>query len=297
MTILLGEIALTRLQQVEADEPRQLVELKVPGSTGSVFQDLGRSSSRLWLVGVFLGEDSLRDIEVLRDAHANASPLPFSGDIAVGSDITDVIIEHFEVHQARGHAFRYEYRLRIREWAEPPRSAAEELAVVDAEIETDADQWAAEGQQLAAGLTDPAALADTLDSNPGLLARIDVTELATAVLGALGGLDPSDFAHLLASISNVDPDTVIELIEALGEADSLDDLLAIVSEDGINLLEELTGIDLDEVSPIVQAFLGGSDFLQRAREVVDAARELFDALASFNPGRALDQLGAVETSA
>lgn len=282
MTILLGSIALTRLQAVEVDEPRQLVELRAPGAGGSVFQNLGRSAVRLTLVGIFLGEQALRDIEVLRQAHAEASPLSFSGDVAVGSEITDVVIERFEVHQLPGHAFRYEYRLRVSEWTEPPRSPADDVARVDVGVAVDADQWAEQSQQLTAGLSDPAALARALGADPSLLDRVDVGELAQAVLGALGGLDAADFGHLLAAVAGVDPTKAIALLEALDEADSLEDLLRLVVEEGIDLVEDVTGLDLSEATAAVQAFVGGIDFIARVRDVTTTAEALLDALAGFD---------------
>lgn len=293
MTIQIGDIALTRLQVVEVDEPRHLVELRAPRATGSVFQDLGRGAIRLTLVGIFIGEQALRDIEVLRQAHAKADPLSFSGDIAVGSEITDVLIEHFEVHQTPGYTFRYEYRLRVSEWTEPPSSPTTALAGVDVGIAADADQWSAQSQSLAKGLTDPAALVSALGADPSLLDRIDAKELAQAVLGALGGLDGADFAHLLASVTDIDPAKAAELLEKLDEADSLEDLLELVAEDGIELLEDLTNLDLSDVSGAVRAFVGGIDFIARAREVKAAAEELLAALRAFDPGATLDQLGSM----
>jgi hypothetical protein len=288
--IKLGDIALTRLQVVEVDEPRHLVELRAPGATGSVFQDLGRGAVRLTLVGIFIGEQSLRDIEVLRQAQAEAAPMPFSADIAVGSEITDVVIEHFELHQIPGYAFRYEYRLRVGEWTQPADAARSSAAVVDAEVAAEADRWKDQSQQLAEGLTDPVALASALKANPSLLARIDVKELAQAVLGALGGLDAADFAHLLGAISDVDPQRVIALIEALGEADSLEELLQLVSGEGIDLLEQLTGIDLSAASSVVRAFLGGIDFIDKIRAVIAAAQDLLDTLAELDLGATYGQL-------
>lgn len=291
MTIQIGDITLTRLQLVEVDEPRQLVELRAPGATGSVFQDLGRGAVRLTLVGIFLGEPALRDIEVLRQAHADASPLPFSGDIAVGSEITDVVIEHFEVYQVPGHTFRYEYRLRVSEWTEPTPSARASVAVVDAQVAAEANRWNTQGQKITAGLTDPAELGKALQDDSSLLGRIDTSELTQAVLGAMGGLDAADFAHLLASVSSVDPQRAIELIEALGEADSLEELLQLVSDDGIDLLEQLTGVDLSQASSVVRAFLGGIDFIDKIRAVISAARSLLDALVEIDLSAALEQLG------
>jgi len=290
MSIQLGDIALTRLRAVEVDEDRNLVEFRMPGATGSVFQDLGRGALRLILRGVLLGEQALRDIEVLRAAHAEAMPLSFSGDIAVGSEITDVLIELFEVRQVPGHTFRYEYLLRVREWTEPPPAAGAELAVVDDEVALDADEWSAQSEAIAAGLSDPGALADALADNPSLLARIDLAELTQAVLGALGGLDAGDFANLLGAISGIDPDTVLGLIDALGDADSLEDLFQILTDEGINLLEELTGIDLSEASEIVQAFLGSIDYVDKIKNVIDAAQGLLDEIQAFNPGDAFAAL-------
>lgn len=296
MTIRIGDIALTRLQVVDVDEPRHLVELRAPGAMGSVFQDLGRGAVRLTLMGIFIGEQALRDIEVLRQAHAEALPLPFSGDIAVGSEITDVVIENFEVFQVPGHTFRYEYRLRVSESTEPAGPANDDVAAVDSQVAIEADRWTAQSEQLAAGLTNPAVLASALQTDPGLLARVDTGELAQAVLGAMGGLDAADFAHLLASISNVDPQKVIELVEALGEADSLEDLLQLVSDEGIDLLEQVTGVDLSNASSLVRAFLGGIDFIDKVRAVIAAAQDLLDSLVELDPAAALEKIGQGATS-
>lgn len=290
MAILLGDIALTRLQRVLADEPRNLVELRGPGAKGSVFQDLGRNSQRLRLQGVFLGEEALREIEVLRKAHADATPLSFSADIAVGSEITDVVIERFEVRQVPGHRFRYEYLLQVCEWIEPAAPAGADLVDVDVAVAADADRWATEGSALAAGLTDPSALAATLRGRPGLLARIDTRELAKAVVGALGGLDAKDFAHLLGAVSSIDPDRVIELIDALGEVEGPEDLLSLVFEEGISVAEALTGVDVSSLTSFGRALVGGSDFIAKARDVVGATTDLLEALADFDPGATFEAM-------
>lgn len=290
MTIQLGDIALTRLQAVAVDEDRNYVEFRVPGATGSVFQDLGRGALRLVLRGILLGEQALRDIETLRVAHADATPLSFSGDIAVGSELTDVIIELFEVHQISGHAFRYEYELRVREWTEPPSTAAAELAAVDEQVAADADAWTAQSAAIAAGLTDPGKLAEALGIDPSLLARIDMKELTQAVLGVLGGLDAKDFAHLLAGISGIDPSKLMELIESLDDADSLEDLFKIITDAGINLLDDFVDIDLGQIGGIAQAFFGSIDYVDRVREVVSTAQSLLADLRAFNPTGALAEL-------
>lgn len=290
MTIQLGDIALTRLQAVEVDEDRNFVEFRVPGAKGSVFQDLGRSAQRLVLRGILLGEPALREIEALRTAHAKATPLAFSGDIAVGSELTDVIIERFEVRQIPGHAFRYEYMLRVREWTEPPSPPGADLAAVDGEIGLDGDRWAAGGDLLAAGLGDVGALAMALVSNPDLLARLDVKELTQAVVGTLGSLTGEGFANLLGAVSGLDPAKALELLESLGEVDSLQELFEVVTGEGIDLLEQVTGIDLSKASAVVKGFMGGADYVRKVEHVIAAARALLRELRAFNPGATFSAL-------
>lgn len=283
MTVRIGEIDLPLLQDVEVDEGRNLVEHRVPGSSGSVFQDLGRGAIRVRLVGLLLGDEARDHIETLRTAHAEAEPLQFSGDIAVGSELTDVIIEDFRVRQEPGHVSRYSFSLQIREWQDPPEQPGLALANVDDQIADDAAGWSDSAEAIGGALDDPGGLAALISGDGSLLARIDMSELAQAVIGALGGLDPSDFAHLLAAVTGVDPDLLTDFIEALADADSLGDVFDILLGSGIDLLSELTGIDLEGASALVQAFVGGPEFIDRLEEVRDAAAALLATIQDFDP--------------
>jgi hypothetical protein len=291
MTVRLGDIELTRLQGVDVDEARNLVEHKVPGGSGSVFQDLGRGAVRLTLTGLLLGEAALREIETLRAAHADATPMSFAGDIAVGSELTDVIIEDFRVEQIPGHSFRYEFVLRVREWTEPPAPAGAALDSVNNEISADGASWTDSALSLGGALDNPGGLANLISGDGSLLSRINVGELAQAVMGAIGGLDPSDFAHLISAVTGVDPTKMMELVEALAEADSLADVFDIMAGSGLDLLEDLTGIDLSAASALVKGFLGGPEFLDKLEEVRKAAEELLETIKGFDP---LGQLQALE---
>ena len=291
MSLRLGDIELTRLQGVDVDEGRNLVEHRVPGGSGSVFQDLGRGAVRLTLSGLLLGEVALQEIETLRTAQADATPMCFSGDIAVGSELTDVIIEDFRVEQIPGYSFRYEFVLIIREWTEPPPPAGAAIADVNAEIDADAAGWSDSALALGGNLDNPGGLANLISGDGSLLSRIDIGELAQAVMGAIGGLDPTDFAHLVSALTGVDPTKMIALVEALAEADSLADVFDIMAGSGLDMLEELTGIDLEGASALVQAFLGGPEFLDKPEDVRKAAAELLATIEGFDP---LGPLSALE---
>ncbi len=290
MTVRLGDIELVRLQTVEVAEGRNLVEHRLPGSTGSVFQDLGRGAIGLRMAGLLLGEEALRDIETLRAAHAEGTALSFSGDIAVGTELTDVVIEDFQVHQVPGHRFRYEFTLWVREWTEPPEPAGAAMAAVDLEVATDARAWNDQAVSLGGALGDPGALASVLGMDPALFARIDFDELVQAVTGAIGDLDAADFAHLLSALTGVDPDLVIDLVEALAEADSLEDLFQIMAGSNIELLEQLTDVDLGRASNLVKAFLGGPEFIDKLDKARRAAKALLDDLQGFAPFGELGEL-------
>jgi hypothetical protein len=282
MSVRLGDIELTRLQVVEVDEGRNLVEHRLPGGAGSVFQDLGRGAIGLNLAGLLLGEVALREIETLRAAHADATPLAFSADIAVGSELTDVVIEDFQVYQTPGHTFRYEFSLRVREWTEPPEPAGAAVDAVDAEVAADAEQWNEEAVALGGAMDDPGALAALIAGDPDFLSRVNLDELTQAVLGALGGLDAEDFGHLLAAISGVEPGMVADLLNALADADSLADVFDIIADSGFEFLKELTGVDLGDLLDSVQKFLGGLDFLDKLAKVRDAAKALADEVQGFD---------------
>jgi hypothetical protein len=213
-----------------------------------VFQDLGRGALGLRLEGVLLGEEALRRIEDLRAAYTEGTPLRFSADIAVGTELTDVVIAELDTHQIPGHRFRYQIRLRVREWIEPPEPPGAALAQVDAGVAADAAAWTDQAQALGGALDQPGPLADLLDGAKNLLSRIDVAELAQAVLGALDGFDAGDLAHLVASVTGIDAAKLEGVLTKLAEADSLEDVFAVLADGGLDVLGELAGVDLSKLS-------------------------------------------------
>jgi hypothetical protein len=95
MSVRIGKIELSGVQDLHTEEARTLVEQRVPEQQGSVFQDLGREPVTILIDGLLFGEESLSALETLRQAHAKAEPQSFAADLVVGTDLTDVIIEDF----------------------------------------------------------------------------------------------------------------------------------------------------------------------------------------------------------
>ena len=131
MPVRLGDIELVSVQGVRADDNRTLVELRVPGQAGSVFQDLGRAPATVLLEGLLIGEGAPDALERLRTAYQKAEPLSFASDIAIGTEMTEIVIADLLVRQEAGYRERYRYAIKIREYIEPPENAATSRAAVN----------------------------------------------------------------------------------------------------------------------------------------------------------------------
>ncbi len=73
MSVRIGKIELSGVQDLHTEEARTLVEQRVPEQQGSVFQDLGREPVTILIDGLLFGEESLSALETLRQAHAKAT--------------------------------------------------------------------------------------------------------------------------------------------------------------------------------------------------------------------------------
>ncbi|WP_295455127.1 hypothetical protein [uncultured Thiodictyon sp.] len=295
MTVRIGGIELTGVQDLRTEESRTLVENRVPEQQGSVFQDLGREPLTLVLEGLLFRPESLDDLERLREAQAKAQPLSFAADIAVGSELTDVIIEDLRVRQVAGYAHRYHFALRLREHRAPPAPAQAGLAAVDAQVSADAAAWGADSLAAAAVLQDPASLPGALSANPGLLDHLSAGDLADSIGGKLSGLTGTDLSGIMQSLGRIDPQTALDLLAAVRDGGNLGTFFDKYLDQGLDLLSDLTGVDLSKAGPFLKALAGGFEFLQRLKEVGESAARLVEDLAAFDPFAGLkpllDELG------
>ncbi|HND31819.1 MAG TPA: hypothetical protein PLA94_17575, partial [Myxococcota bacterium] len=107
MSIRVGKVEIRATQRVEALEVRSLVGLRVPGQAGGVQQNLGREPVLLLVEGLIYGEKATDSVEKLRAAYNTGAPQSFAGDIAVGVEFTDVIVEDLRLVQVSGTLDRY----------------------------------------------------------------------------------------------------------------------------------------------------------------------------------------------
>lgn len=271
MSVRIGKIELTGVQDLHTEEARTLVEQRVPEQQGSVFQDLGREPVTIVIDGLLFGSDALSSLETLRQAHAKAEPQSFAADLVVGTDLTEVVIEDFRVRQLAGYRDRFRFSLRLREHIEPPQASDAAMADVNAGVATDAAAWG-DGSLAAAGvLQDPASLAAALSANPALLDSLDMDALGDAVANNLDSLDAGQLDGMLNSIAAADPTKAGGLFSALGKAGALGSMLAKYAQEGAAFLKQL---DPSKLSSLMKAFSGGLEFLNQLKKVADAAGRL-----------------------
>ncbi len=284
MPVRIGSIELTGLQDIRTQDARSLVQQRGPGQAGSVAQDLGREPVVVTMEGLLLGDDPHAALEELRQAQTDARPLAFAADAIAGAELTDVLIEDLKVRQLAGYVERYHFYLRVREYTEPPEPAGASLAAVDAGIDADAAAWN-DGALGAVGvLQDPSSIAGAVADNPGLLAQLSAGEIGGVLQQAAGALSGGDFAGVMRALGQIDTEKFVSVITELASADSFGDFMEKLAGEGIDLLEELTGVDLGAAASLIKAIAGGSDFLAKLQEVGRRASELGGVIVGFDPG-------------
>lgn len=118
--MVLGDLELDRVTALAIQESRKLAVHPWPGGEGDLVQDLGAAAARLWVDGVAVGENAGERLEQLRKAMQEGQPLDFSASAALGSEIEQVLIAVFHVHQPPGRVDYFEYRMELVRYVPPP---------------------------------------------------------------------------------------------------------------------------------------------------------------------------------
>lgn len=96
---------------------RQIVELPIPGSVGNVFQDMGRNPITISLEGDLVGPNATKVLDDLNSKFELKKPIKFSTDITPISGITEIVMENFNVHFAKGERLGIRYSMVLKEYA------------------------------------------------------------------------------------------------------------------------------------------------------------------------------------
>jgi Domain of unknown function (DUF6046) len=140
---------------VHVDGRRSIVELKIPGSSGNVLQDMGREPITILIKGEVWGPDAKGTVTSLKAKCDAGESVPFTSDLLAAASVSDVVIEELEVDQVAGNPTRYRYLMLLREFkeggeaAEGAASETDEIAEQEAQEDSEqeaADEAAKEGE-------------------------------------------------------------------------------------------------------------------------------------------------------
>ena len=104
------------VHNVSLNGRRGIVELKIPGSRGSLFQDLGRDSITVKIDGKLFGPDHENTLDELRTKFESGEPIPLSTDIGILKEVSKVVIEDFWVQLLGGLPMTVCYSMVVREF-------------------------------------------------------------------------------------------------------------------------------------------------------------------------------------
>ncbi len=188
---MLDDWEIPRIEKIAAVEHRRLASLSVPGLQGTLHQDLGTESMAVEIIGS-LHEEEMRDdfFTNIRAKFQEGEPVSFTADIVSATELELVLIEDLQVAESNDYAHRFQYRIVLREYVEPPEPAGgfDDLGAdlgIDAELDLEAD-LSLDGFELPGLLIDVPSLGDPVAP---ILPALDGVGAATEpVNGLIDGL-------------------------------------------------------------------------------------------------------------
>ncbi len=185
---MIGSWEVPRIASITSHDARRLAVLPVPGLSGDLHHDLGRSASSVEIAGSLYGDEA-RDgfLKDLREKFLAGDPVDFVADIVGESELERVLIEGFTLEETAAVADTFVFRLRLREYTEPPEppGLGSDFGLdVDADLGLDVD-LGLDLLDLPGLLGDVPALGDMLTP-----VKTAAGELKTAVGGAGALLTP-----------------------------------------------------------------------------------------------------------
>ena len=132
-------------------------------------------------------------------------------------------------------------------------------------------------------IKDPSSIPALLAANPGMLDRLGISDIGKALADKADAFTGGQFSQVLQTLGKVDPQKVVGLINDLRSAGSLGEFVEKLAAGGVDIVKDLTGVDLGDAAAIVQGVAGSADFLSKLKEVGDKGGALASTLRGFDP--------------
>lgn len=123
---ILDKFEIKGIQNISTFENRALIEHRIPGMGGSLFQDLGAEPTQIIIRGSLSYSESRQDVlnlEELRKKFLAAQPVPFVADITTATSIKEVFIKDIEIRESEKWPNYFDFLISLKEHVhEPPQS-------------------------------------------------------------------------------------------------------------------------------------------------------------------------------
>lgn len=94
---------------------RRIVELQIPGSKSNVFQDMGRIPLRISFDGELVGPGAKKTLQSIQSKFESGKPVKFSSNLTTLQNVTEVVIEAFNVNFMDGVPEGNRYSIAMKE--------------------------------------------------------------------------------------------------------------------------------------------------------------------------------------
>ena len=180
---VLGDWEIPRIGAISTAEKRSLVELPVPGKTGSLFQDLNAQPTRIVISGSLYGDEA-RDqfLNDLRGKYKTGDPVTFVADIITATEVKYVLIEELRMDERGGDPDQMDYWFVLRE-SPPPPPPPDPLGGLDSDL---LDQAQGLVDSATGALDALGSIPDLKDPTPPLKGVLDGVKSITGGLGGVG---------------------------------------------------------------------------------------------------------------
>lgn len=131
---VLGDWEIPNIAFIRSAEQRQLVELPVPGKTGSLLQDMASSPTRIAIGGSLYGDDKRDEfLEKVRGQFKEGKPLTFVADIVTATEVQYVVIQTLRFEESGTSPNQTSFYIELAE-SPPPPPPSDPLGGLDASL-------------------------------------------------------------------------------------------------------------------------------------------------------------------
>ena len=121
-----GKITEVRsVRNINIQQRRNIVEHRIPGLEGNIFQDMGRDPVRIAFEGTLQGKSARENLEILIGKFKSGKEVSFASDLTGASDVNYVLIEEFVIDDKGGVKDEYKYSVVLQEYRMPEEEVEE----------------------------------------------------------------------------------------------------------------------------------------------------------------------------